>query len=156
MFRYVKMKIHITYLLCIICSNNLFAQSDSIDIYLKAFKLHFDYIKSLNRNDNKDIQTILYVEYFPVVTDNLPDSIENFKISILTDTEIKKFISLNKSIYLIRITPIDSKQDTLAISVIDFIVSSKDGFYHYLNTGGLNLQFKYDCMNSKYVVLPLK
>jgi hypothetical protein len=126
---------------------------NSNDIYIEALTL---YIKNLQQNVKKSttitpLPKYLYLKDLSSVTYKFPDTIENIKLIILSDSQIKKIVGKKKTLYIIRINPISITDQQCFLFIGDYDVSYKNNRLNYESLGGMKISIDYDCSKKIYI-----
>jgi hypothetical protein len=136
-------------------SVNGFSQTKAENIYFQALSTHLKRLELINTS-LPPINKIIYMEKSLGITENIPDTLGNYRIILVDEVEIKKIVKRKKSIFLIRINPIQYTNNIFILTIVDFGVIYKKKLFHYTNTGGLNMQIKYNCDSKSYNTIILE
>jgi hypothetical protein len=147
---------HLYLFLSLLCLN-AFSQEkiDSTNIYLRSLKLHLAYLEDNYKKSNLSLPYTVNVEVDEQTTINLPNQIDNFRISYLNKEDIKK-LAKKESIQLIVMRPVVIFQNSLIINIIDFNVRFSKNNFNYSNGGGSKIEFIYDCKDDYFKVSNIK
>lgn len=146
-------------MLCGFC--RMYGQTIGIgDPCYEALKTYIDY----QMDHRKVADRELLLEGPSYVMTRLPmviDSTKFIPMSELSLDQIKKKIRVNKNIYSektysLKIFPYKFSEDSLYVTMIDFVVSRKKNGLLFENCGGLKVYFVYDRVRQSYVVVDKK
>lgn len=110
------------------------------DLYSYALKFFCDSMCTVN-------DSLLYIDYDPLTTNNLTPINGNLALRVLVYDELYKLTTNKKSISLIKIFPIQHKQGSFCIIIASYKIFRKGKKLEYsLQSGmGAKVKYLYDC-----------
>ncbi|SEW53945.1 hypothetical protein [Chitinophaga arvensicola] len=124
-------------------------EKDSTNIYYQALKAYFGQYPTAQK------QTVL-IEENTTTTKSIPPQMGVFRIELLGWTDIEDRLKKKDTINLIRIVPLNVEDGKFSIAIIPFDVVKTSKGLHYINSGGSNIEFLYDCVEKRFDVRGVK
>lgn len=107
--------------------------------------------ETVDKLDKKEFDKI-YIKKNNYFTDRLPDSIDLFKLKIVTDEEIKNILDTLKLISIIEINVVDINANNIIINSAWYNFSRKRKKINKALLGNFILTYYYDCGELKYIL----
>lgn len=120
--------------------------TSSEDIYLMGLQLHLNGINATHRqNGNSTISSISI--RFDDVTKDFTHPLPNYAIEYLDGEQILNKLKEKSAspLFLLVIKPFNIDGDTLSFDIVHYGVNRRGRVLNYINTGGGNYKFKFDC-----------
>jgi hypothetical protein len=126
------------------------AGHDSVHKYYElCLKGHIDSLVRYNKQLGLPVSDTFYVEYAYYLEGEIPDSIGDFRIIVLTNKEMFKIGKKSIGVHVIR--PMEISGNLVTIKIIGYAVSVKNRkMLHSVNYGGSKCKFRYNCTSDRF------
>ena len=142
----------LTFIFFILTLTSFAQRNENQEIYMEALRqyvIEFDSLLTSNKNYKGD--KIIYLEA-PDFIKAIPESVNGYRIIELTQENIKQvYKSKNNILTHTKMFPLMIVNGNIKVSIIPFSGSRKrSGKLHFINGGGTDIFFKYDCQNEYF------
>lgn len=120
--------------------------NDMSNLYLQALKIH------LKKEGAHYKEKSIYIQESSFTTEDLPQSIDSFKINYIYQSDIASMLKKQKKVYVSAIIPVTIVENTITINVVNYVVRNGRKVLAFTNDGGTKIEYKFDCIENKFIM----